>query len=107
MGSKVGRRKRSVHIVILGRYTSLAENGISEEPFLIITFDNESTIPLLREKIWAGGDLVWLGFSIDVSAEKCGIFVVKRRFALGELQLLLKAQHPTPNHVQSVAGSLQ
>ena len=36
--------------------------------------------------------------------QECGIFEVKRRFALGELQLLSKLENPTSNQAQSVAG---
>ena len=38
--------------------------------------------PFREEKLWVKTELVWLGFPLEVSAEKCGIFDVKRRFAL-------------------------
>ena len=52
-------------------------------------------------------DLVRIGFPIDVAAKKCGIFAVKRRFALAKSQWLLKIENPTLNQVQSAAGSLR
>ena len=38
--------------------------------------------PRREEKLWVYNDLVWLGRSIDIPAKKCGIFEVRRLFAL-------------------------
>ena len=38
---------------------------------------------------------------------KCGISEVKRRFALGKVQLLRKLETPTVNQAQSMAGPIQ
>ena len=51
-----------------------------------------------------GNDLVWPGFAIDISAKKCGIFEVKRRFALEKLQLVIKFGNPTLNQALSADG---
>ena len=52
-------------------------------------------------------DLEWLGFSIDISAKKCGSFEVQLRFAPEKLQMLLKLENPTLNQFQSADGSIQ
>ena len=50
-------------------------------------------------------DLVWIGCLIGISAKKCGILEVKRRFALGKLQTTLRLRNPSLDKVQSAGGS--
>ena len=52
-------------------------------------------------------DLVCLVSPIDVAAKKCGIFEVKRLFALEKLQLMLKIDNPTLNQVPSADVPVQ
>ena len=63
--------------------------------------------PFSEEKFWAKYELFWLGFSIDISAKKYGIFEVKRRFTLAKVQLLSKLKNPSLNQARSVAGPPQ
>ena len=63
--------------------------------------------PFSDGDFWVQNELIFLGSPLDVIAKKCGIFEVKRRFALGELQLLSKLENPTADQPQSVAGPLQ
>ena len=60
--------------------------------------------PFSEEKLWVWGELVLLGFPLDVHAGKCGIFEVRLRFALGELQFLSKLENPTSNKAHSAEG---
>ena len=63
--------------------------------------------PIQRENVWAKGDLVRSGFSIDVHPEMCGIFEVKRRLALGKLRRLLSLNGPATKQVHPLAEPLQ
>ena len=61
----------------------LTENEIFDEMFLaFICFLLIIGYPLSGEKFWAKGDLVCLGFPINMPEKKCGISEVKRRFDL-------------------------
>ena len=55
-------------------------------------------------EILCKNDLVWIGFPIDISAKKCGIHEVKRRFAHEKLQAILRIGGPSLNHAHSVDG---
>ena len=83
----------------------LAEDEICDESFLVVI----SHLLILgysvrEENFWVGNDLAWLWPPIDISAKTYGILEVKRRLALGELQILLRLKTPSTKQVQSVAG---
>ena len=80
------------------------------EPILEIASGSRLMIlgyPFSAKKLWVKNDLVWLGFSIDISAKKCGISDGKRRFALEKLRARLRLKNPTLNQAQSAGGSSQ
>ena len=84
------------------------EKEIFGEVFLtVIFFLLIIGYPLSEKKFWAKDDLVWSGFSLNIPERKCGIFDVKRRFALEKVQLLKGIKEPSLNQVQSVEGPLQ
>ena len=86
----------------------LSEREIYDEALLaVIIFLMIMGFPFREEKLWAKNELIWLVLPIDISDNKCGIFEVTLRFALGELQNLLRIRGPSLNKVQSAGGSLQ
>ena len=85
----------------------LTENEVFGEASLAFIFPINHWVPVKWGKVPGQWRSNMVRFSLNIPRGKCGIFEVKRRFALSQLRILRKAPEPSKNQVRPVSGPLK